>query len=145
MCVCVCVGVCLSVCLIFCRSVVSSQSRSMNGMCAGVFACASRSRTSHYFLICVFSPDVILCGWRAQSTNQLTNSSVCKGGSDDAVIQTSGLILDIRQLSTVIMILYLFSCFFLLFFICGWPAISRKGMNTVFCILYCSFALYISR
>ena len=40
---CVCVGVCLSVCLIFCRSVVSSQSKSINCMCTGVFACTNQS------------------------------------------------------------------------------------------------------
>ena len=40
---CVCLSVCPSVSLRFCRSVMFSQSRSMNCMCTGVFACTNHS------------------------------------------------------------------------------------------------------
>ena len=40
---CVCLSVCPSVSLRFCRSVVSSQSKSINCMCTGVFACTNQS------------------------------------------------------------------------------------------------------
>ena len=112
---CVCLSVCPSVSLRFCRSVMFSQSRSMNCMCTGVFACTNQS---------------------------LFRLFVSAKGLSDAGVHIHRLILDNCKYCYDDFVVVFMRVFF---FMGSWPAISRKGKNTILCILFCSFALCTPR